>query len=91
MCGRYSQSADLADLVKRFGLKQPPFHYKPSFNIAPGAETPVITPAGLRLLKWGFVPAWSGGPFRAGPSMPLFPAGGPLERKYSGEEGTPEA
>lgn len=91
MCGRYSQSADLADLIKRFGLKQPPFHYTPRYNIAPGASTPVITPAGLRLMKWGFVPAWSGGPFRSGPSAPLFPAGSsPLERKYSGEEGSPE-
>ncbi|HBE89283.1 MAG TPA: SOS response-associated peptidase [Elusimicrobia bacterium] len=92
MCGRYSQSTDLAELVKRFGIKQPPFHFTPSYNIAPGASTPVITPAGLRLLKWGFVPAWSGGPFRAGPAMPLFPAGSsPLERKYSGEETSPEA
>jgi len=30
MCGRYSQTLDLAEVVKRFGLKPPPFNCKPS-------------------------------------------------------------
>jgi len=85
MCGRYSQTLDLAEAVKRFGIKQPPFNCKPSYNIAPGAQTPVICAAGLRLMKWGFVPAWSSGGFGGGASLPLFSAGNTLERKFSDE------
>lgn len=90
MCGRYSQSFDLAEVVKRFGLKQAPFNAKPSYNIAPGAQVPVITAAGLRQMKWGFVPAWSAGAFGAGASVPLFSAGNTLERKFS-EETAPDS
>lgn len=82
MCGRYSQTFELAELVKRFGLKQPPFNARPSYNIAPGATVPVVCAAGLRLMKWGFVPAWSSG---GGPSIPLFSSGNTLERKFSDE------
>lgn len=89
MCGRYSQTFDIAEVVKRFGLKQAPFNAKPSYNIAPSAQVPVICAAGLRQMKWGFIPAWSAGAFGAGPSMPLFSAGNTLEKKYS-EETTPD-
>ncbi len=89
MCGRYSQSFDLAEVVKRFGLKQAPFNAKPSYNIAPGSLVPVICAAGLRQMKWGFIPAWSSGAFGSGPSLPLFSAGNTLERKFS-EETAPD-
>ncbi len=82
MCGRYSQTFDLAELVKRFGLKQPPFNARPSYNIAPGAMAPVVCAGGLRLMKWGFVPAWSSG---GGGVLSLFSAGNTLERKFSDE------
>ena len=84
MCGRYSQTRELAEVVDRFGLKQPPFSARPSYNIAPGTMTPVICAAGLRLMKWGFVPAWSAGGLGGG-QMPLFSAGNTLERKFSDE------
>lgn len=89
MCGRYSQTLDLAEVVKRFGLKPPPFNAKSSYNIAPGAQVPVACAGGLRLLKWGFIPAWSAGALGAGPSLPLFSAGNTLERKFS-EETAPD-
>ena len=89
MCGRYSQTLDLAEVVKRFGLKQAPFSAKPSYNIAPGSQVPVVCAGGLKLFKWGFVPAWSSGGFGGGPSMPLFSAGNTLERKFS-EETAPD-
>lgn len=89
MCGRYSQTQDLAEVVKRFGLKQAPFNSKPSYNIAPGTQVPVVCAAGLRLMKWGFIPAWSSGALGAGSSMPLFSAGNTLERKFS-EETAPD-
>ena len=88
MCGRYSQTMELAELVKRFSVKPPPFNCKPGYNISPGAAAPVVCAGGLKQMKWGFIPAWSSG---AGPgsSTPLFSAGNSLEKKFS-EETTPE-
>ena len=86
MSGRYSQTMELAEAVKRFGVKQPPFNCRPSWNIAPGASAPVVCAGGLRLMKWGFIPAWASG---AGSSLPLFSAGNTLEKKFS-EETVPE-
>jgi putative SOS response-associated peptidase YedK len=77
---------ELAEVVKQFGLKPAPFAAKPSYNIAPGTSTLVICAGGLRLMKWGFVPAWSFGP---GGSLPLFSSGNTLEKKFS-EEAAPE-
>lgn len=88
MCGRYSQTLDVAELIKRFGVKPPPFSFKPSYNIAPGGQTPVICAAGLREMRWGFIPGWSAGSPSAS-SMPLFSGGNILEKKYS-EETSPE-
>jgi len=94
MCGRYSQTFELAEAVKRFSLKPPPFSCKPSYNIAPGAMAPVVCQGGLKLLKWGFIPAWPAqkpapGAARLPDSaarLPLFSAGNPLESKFSGIE-----
>lgn len=89
MCGRFSQTQDIAEVVKRFGLKPPPFNAKPSYNIAPGTQVPVVCAAGLKLLKWGFIPAWSSGSLGGGQALPLFSAGNTLERKFS-EETAPD-
>ncbi|PJA17005.1 MAG: hypothetical protein COX65_01385 [Elusimicrobia bacterium CG_4_10_14_0_2_um_filter_56_8] len=86
MCGRYSQTRDLAEVVTRFSAKHAPFNSRPCFNIAPGASTPVVCSGGLKLMKWGFIPAWSSGPSS---SVTLFAAGNTLENKYS-EETAPE-
>lgn len=85
MCGRYSQTLDLSEAVKRFGVKPPPFNCKPSYNIAPGVQAPVVCHGGLRLMKWGFIPAWSYGSSGPGASVPLFSAGNTLEKKFSEE------
>ncbi|MCM2266344.1 MAG: SOS response-associated peptidase [Elusimicrobiales bacterium] len=85
MCGRYSQTLDLAEVVKRFGIKPPPFNWRPSYNIPPGTQVPVVCAGGLRLMKWGFIPGWSAGAGGLGPSMPLFSAGNTLEKKFSEE------
>ncbi|HAT71383.1 MAG TPA: hypothetical protein DCS63_01025 [Elusimicrobia bacterium] len=79
MCGRYSQTLDLAEAVKRFGVKPPPFNCKPSYNIAPGAQAPVLCHGGLKLMKWGFIPAWS----VPGSGAQLFSSGNTLEKKFS--------
>ncbi|HBA61354.1 MAG TPA: hypothetical protein DCZ92_11180 [Elusimicrobia bacterium] len=88
MCGRYSQTFDLAEAVKRFSLKPPPFNSKPSYNIPPGALTPVVCAGGLRLYKWGFIPGWAASP---GPEVTLFNEGNSLERKFSAEDAAPAA
>jgi len=92
MCGRYSQTLELVEAVKRFSLKPPPFNCKPSYNIAPGALAPVVCQGGMKLFRWGFIPAWPGqkpapGAVRLPDSaLPLFSAGNPLESKFSGAE-----
>ena len=61
---------------------------KPSYNIAPGACAPVVCAGGLKLMKWGFIPAWSYGA-GANQCLPLYTAGNTLEKKFS-EETAPE-
>lgn len=88
MCGRYSQTLDLAEVVKRFSVKPPPFNSKPSYNICPGAVRPVVCAEGLKLLKWGFLPGWAAGD---GAQIALPQGGNSLERKFSAETFVPEA
>ena len=63
MCGRYSQTAKLDDLVERFGIDEPDFDLAPRYNLAPSQDAPVVgvnpkTPESrsLRLMRWGLVP-----------------------------------
>ena len=66
MCGRYSQTYDIGELIKRFAIKPPSMPVHPSFNIAPGQESPVIAGGAIKMLKWGFIPGWSGGEIKEG-------------------------
>jgi putative SOS response-associated peptidase YedK len=64
MCGRYSLTSPLDELVEVFGVSVVALEeYRPRFNIAPTQEAPVIVrgPAGLRLgsLRWGLIPHWA--------------------------------
>jgi putative SOS response-associated peptidase YedK len=68
MCGRYSLAAPADDLVEAFDVPPLSFEYVPSYNISPGRVVPVVAQdrMGRRmgLMKWGFVPGWSGDPGR---------------------------
>lgn len=66
MCGRYSQTHDMAELMARFSAKQPSVPVHPSFNIAPGQEAAVIAGGVVRVLKWGFIPGWAGAEIKEG-------------------------
>ena len=88
MCGRYSQTRELAEVVKRFSVKPPPFNSRPSYNICPGALRPVVCADGLKLLKWGFLPGWADS---GGAHIALPQEGNSLERKFSPETSVPEA
>ena len=63
MCGRYTQTRKLYDLVDRFGIEEPDFDLAPRYNLAPSQDAPVVgvnpnTPdtRSLRLMSWGLVP-----------------------------------
>lgn len=57
MCGRYAlYSTDM--LAGHYGSELP--HDVPAnFNAAPTQTMPVMTPAGLQLMRWGFIPRWA--------------------------------
>lgn len=74
MCGRYSLATHgPEELSARFGLTES-LSVEPRFNIAPGAEVPVITTdrAGrphAQPLRWGLVPGWAQDPRLVGFKM----------------------
>jgi putative SOS response-associated peptidase YedK len=63
MCGRYVLVQKIEVLEKRFNVKAPDdFGFKPSYNISPGNQAPVITsdnPRQLELLRFGLIPFWA--------------------------------
>lgn len=66
MCGRYTLSVPLSNLVDSFDVAPPDFEYPPRFNIAPTQAAPVIaqseTGRRMGLLRWGLVPSWAKDP-----------------------------
>lgn len=73
MCGRYSLSTPLDELVETFDVSEVVLgEYRPRYNISPGEAAPVLVPGpqGLRLglLRWGLVPFWADDP-RVGSRM----------------------
>lgn len=63
MCGRYTQTAPLDQLVARFGIEEPDFELAPRYNLAPSQAAPVVgvhpnrpETRSLRLMRWGLVP-----------------------------------
>ena len=66
MCGRYTLTVPLSNLVDAFDISPPEFEYRPRYNIAPTQEVPIIAQddRGRRmgLLRWGLVPAWAKDP-----------------------------
>lgn len=63
MCGRYTETHELADLAERFGFSAPDTEHSPRFNIAPGQFAPVVVCVDgvreLKLMRWGLVPFWA--------------------------------
>jgi putative SOS response-associated peptidase YedK len=66
LCGRYTLSVPLSNLVDAFDVQPPEFEYPPRFNIAPTQDAPVIAQdrEGRRmgLLRWGLIPSWAKDP-----------------------------
>ena len=65
MCGRYTLSAPIDELVETFDVPVPDFDLPPRYNIAPSQPIAVITnqnPKHLDFFKWGLIPSWSKDP-----------------------------
>lgn len=64
MCGRYSLTATLEEILKRFQIDSFSLDFDPGYNIAPGQHILAIiedskSQRKLGRLKWGFIPSWS--------------------------------
>jgi putative SOS response-associated peptidase YedK len=62
MCGRYSQTAGLEQLARRFGVTVGEPTATARYNIAPGQRAPVVVGGPSRQLampRWGFIPHWA--------------------------------
>lgn len=66
MCGRYTLTLPLGQLLDTFQVPPPEFEFQPRFNIAPSQKAPVVArdSRGRRmgLLRWGLVPSWAKDP-----------------------------
>lgn len=64
MCGRYTISVTMEELMFRYLIKDTTIvHYAPKFNVAPTQLIPTVIHDGshnrLGELRWGLVPAWA--------------------------------
>jgi putative SOS response-associated peptidase YedK len=64
MCGRYTITITLEELLERFHLDMPSgFNYAPKYNAAPMQMMPAVIHDGARNrigeLRWGLVPSWA--------------------------------
>lgn len=65
MCGRFSLFSDINDISARFSASAGSLELNPRYNIAPGADCPIIiADAGrvVKLMRWGLVPGWAKDP-----------------------------
>lgn len=68
MCNRYAQYVEVAQLADQFEVAGPLPNARPSWNVAPTAQAPVVRShpethaRHLDLLQWGLVPRWAQDP-----------------------------
>ncbi len=65
MCGRYSISKNIEEIVENFKIEVLKDFSAQLFNAAPMMKLPVITntdPKKLQLFSWGLIPSWSKDP-----------------------------
>ncbi len=62
MCGRYSLTASLSELVQRFEFDDGLEDYRPRFNVAPTQQVLAVVGGDSRragFMRWGMVPQWA--------------------------------
>lgn len=63
MCGRFTLTTWLEEIMERFLLETADFDYTPRYNAAPGQWIPAIVEHGgqrrIGQLRWGLVPSWA--------------------------------
>ena len=63
MCGRYTLTVAEKIFRECFNISPEGWDYRPSYNICPGAEVPVVyfvgDTAAVRLMRWGLIPKWA--------------------------------
>jgi len=62
MCGRYTITQNIEEVLAELDLLLPDFEFEPRYNIAPSQRVPVVSsdaPQNLQLYKWGLVPSWA--------------------------------
>jgi len=62
MCGRYTLSIEVSDIMDEFDLQNVPVEWRPRYNVAPSQPVAVITsknPRSLEWMRWGLVPSWA--------------------------------
>ena len=68
MCGRFSQTGNLATITQRFGVRTSiaeSVAWTPQYNIAPTKAVVVVGDDGTRYLaqmRWGLIPSWAKDP-----------------------------
>ncbi|MCY9666457.1 SOS response-associated peptidase [Paenibacillus alginolyticus] len=68
MCGRFTITATLDELLERYGVHDDTSipTYRPNYNVAPTQMLPVVINDGnnncLELMKWGLIPSWANDP-----------------------------
>lgn len=68
MCGRFTITATLDELLERYGVYDDTSipTYRPNYNVAPTQMLPVVINDGnnncLELMKWGLIPSWAKDP-----------------------------
>lgn len=62
MCGRFTTTIDLEEIMHYFAIKSIEGEYTPLYNAAPSQFIPVIPgvkPRKLTFFKWGLIPTWA--------------------------------
>lgn len=63
MCGRFTLTVTIEQLMERFLFEDVPFDYSPRYNAAPGQWIPAIIAQDgknrIGPLRWGLVPSWA--------------------------------
>ncbi len=62
MCGRYSLTADLGELARRFEFDGDRLAFEPAYNVAPTQDVLTVVGSEARrggLMRWGLIPPWA--------------------------------